>query len=319
MPGHDEFLRRGLTLLTEEVRPFVERSMLGTYGTEWKSKVLSDRGFEDQTLETNDPMVWLKVMRNFWKGTFEDVLKPYRLHTIRELLSLRHMYSHHEPLDDDDVRRGLDNIRGLLVDMQNERVERVDRLIAEFEHSIGDKPDSPVDAKVPLGQERTETAKASPNFDSLVFEQESMRDGRLVKGYLPRWHWNRPGGGYRSGRDFLWLEYEVHEPSLEVLIQVEAPNQDSDPRLNQFKVSLVDRIAALAGDEYPAMRCQVGSRANRAAAQRYKSTTVLKASVSLDASERNWVASAEAAIHAVHEVLGQALPEIWEPIEAELY
>jgi len=312
MANNDQFLHRGLQVLAEEARPFVEHVLFKTYGAKWESRVLSDKTLNIRTLETNDPMAWLKVMRNQWNQAFERSLKPYREHTIRELLSLRHMYSHHDPLDDEDIRRGLDNIRGLLVDMQNERIERIDRLIAEFEESVGGKRSLRGSDGVSSADGPSVPSEAASAIDSLVFEHERMPSGRLIKGYLPDWHWSRAGGNYRVGRDFFWLEYEVHEPLLEVLVQVEAPNRETDPTLNQLKIGLIEQVAGIASEKYPSIRCELGTRASASNAARSKSTTVLKVTLVGDSMGSDWACAAEATIRVVHAVLGEFLSSAWE-------
>lgn len=319
MANNEEFLRRGLSVMSDEAAPFVERSMLDSYGEDWERIVLNDRAFEGRPLAKNDPMVWLKVMREYWKGTFDTLLKPYHLHTIRELLSLRNMYSHHEPLDDEDILRGLDNIRVLLVGMQGVRLDRIDLLIDQFRRTFEDVADDTRARPASGAQPDPGPVGVPPEIDGLIFEEERSRSGRLIKAYRPGWHWNRRGGDYRKGRDFFWLEYEVHEPSREVLVQVESPKLSVDPGLNGLKTELVGRIKELAKLDEGGVRCRLGPRVDRLSAESTKCTSVLNVSFgNAKVTTSDWSAAARYALSSADRILGRRLGEEWNSVVPRL-
>lgn len=154
----------------------------------------------------------------------------------------------------------------------------------------------------------------------LLFEWGAVRSSKLVKGYRPGWHQQWNGGHYDNGRDFLWLEYEVHEFSGRealVKIQVESPREDGDKGLNDQKAELVRRI--LASDCWshvpdPNVHIERGLRVADHHIRQHKSTTVLRAIVSGLAKHRDWRLGVHESIERVDGYLGGELDRIWKGV-----
>jgi hypothetical protein len=129
----EDYLREGFTLMTDALRPFVEQRLSQKYGSGWKLTVIERLNMLPANFRPADPVLWLKILREFWTGFFEKSFKGYRRSTIFELIDLRNMQAHHEPLDRNDIRRGLTSIRDLLSDLSGKAAAPLAQVISDFE------------------------------------------------------------------------------------------------------------------------------------------------------------------------------------------
>lgn len=155
----------------------------------------------------------------------------------------------------------------------------------------------------------------------LVCCEEKVASGKLIKAYLKHWHLAWAGGSYAEGRDFFWLEYEVHEARpTTVLIQVESPRMDADPELNGCKEAVADLLIEELG-EHPAvlegklrlLRSAVTSSKIRTT----KSTTCARFTA-VASSTASWKDSALGAIRCCHDAIGSVLDGVWKPLTSDL-
>ncbi len=81
----------------------------------------------------------------------------------------------------------------------------------------------------------------------LIFEEDTQRSGKLIKGYKSNWNWKKKDGSYAKGENFLSVHWEVHDHSPHIVrLHVESPKQEKDLTLNALKnriiVSLLSNI-----------------------------------------------------------------------------
>jgi predicted AAA+ superfamily ATPase len=104
---------KGLELLRDGLRPFVERELQSKYDDRWKTEVkaaLSDKrlGGTKKT-DLDDIAVLLVVMDKTWGLVFGAILGKTERSLVLELLDVRNRWAHQEPFSTDDAYRALDS------------------------------------------------------------------------------------------------------------------------------------------------------------------------------------------------------------------
>jgi putative zinc finger/helix-turn-helix YgiT family protein len=155
--------------------------------------------------------------------------------------------------------------------------------------------------------------------ECLQFECGEDAHNDYVMGYLESWERARDGGGYRKGRDFFSVHWQVNVPKAGevsgpqgvriIRLHVESPRATDDPLLNAIKRDLIKALLAstiprlLEGKGYG---YEVGRRTSNAQIQQNKSTeafrVVLAAHQGKPTSQDN--------ISLVHDAIGSVVDEV---------
>ncbi|MGH7615815.1 MAG: Swt1 family HEPN domain-containing protein, partial [Gemmatimonadaceae bacterium] len=110
-------ITRGLDLLRDGVKPFVERELKAKHATNWRTEVraaLADRNLGKGEDPLQDPQVLLAVMDKLWGPVFGAILSRSDRNLVVELTDVRNRWAHGEQFSSDDVDRALDSVARLL-------------------------------------------------------------------------------------------------------------------------------------------------------------------------------------------------------------
>lgn len=115
--NHD-LIRRGLDLLREGLKPFVEQQMRAAYGESWEQEARNALRIPPHAKLNWDAAAVLKLIDRRWEEVFRKRLETRKIRSwVNESLELRNEYAHADsdqlfPVD--DALRGLDTIGRLL-------------------------------------------------------------------------------------------------------------------------------------------------------------------------------------------------------------
>lgn len=77
----------------------------------------------------------------------------------------------------------------------------------------------------------------------LIYENDNQISGKLIKAYKKDWNWEKHGGNYESGKNFLSIHWEVRKKSnKKVRLHVESPTSEKDLVLNNLKSRIIISI-----------------------------------------------------------------------------
>ncbi len=113
-----ERIQKGLELLKDGLRPFVERELKAKYGDKWANTV-------NDSLQTPiagdakagldwDNHALLRAVWDFWNAVFKDVLSQSHRSMVSELRTVRNEWAHDKPFSYDGTYRALSTMRLLL-------------------------------------------------------------------------------------------------------------------------------------------------------------------------------------------------------------
>ncbi|MBX5450396.1 Swt1 family HEPN domain-containing protein [Thermogemmatispora sp.] len=131
-----EYVGQALTYLRDGLRPFVEREMQNTYGTNWRKQAAQslhkEHITEDQDL-LRDVQALLVIMWDQWNQVFAQTLGPLERSLVSELRDTRNRWAHQEPFDTSDAYRACDSAQRLLeaVSARNE-ADQCEQLMSEL-------------------------------------------------------------------------------------------------------------------------------------------------------------------------------------------
>ena len=131
-----ERIGKGLDLLANGLRPFVERELKSQLGDNWQ-RALRGSGFQPDSGERrpgrptpsqpdfncrpgwptpnlDDPQILLSVLWDQWNTVFRNVLGPAERSIVSELRNTRNQWAHNEQFGSNDAIRALDSVERLL-------------------------------------------------------------------------------------------------------------------------------------------------------------------------------------------------------------
>jgi hypothetical protein len=115
--NHD-LVRRGLDLLREGLKPFIEQQMRAAYGESWEQEARNALRIPPHAKLNWDAAAVLKLIDRRWEEVFRKRLETRKIRSwVNESLELRNEYAHADSdqlFPDDDALRGLDTIGRLL-------------------------------------------------------------------------------------------------------------------------------------------------------------------------------------------------------------
>lgn len=101
---------KALELLTQGLKPFVNRELASTYKNQWRS-VVKQEGADPSNM---DAYALLKIMRGHWNEVFKNVLGNTERTIVHELYDVRNEWAHQGKFSYDDAYRALDSVERLL-------------------------------------------------------------------------------------------------------------------------------------------------------------------------------------------------------------
>jgi hypothetical protein len=114
--NNHELIRRGLSLCTKGLRPFIEKEMRAVYGEDWEREAGEAlRTPRDVRLHWDSQAV-LNLMDRRWNEVFKRKLEKKHRSWVVEAVALRHdlMHEKKQMFSDKETMRGLDTIECLL-------------------------------------------------------------------------------------------------------------------------------------------------------------------------------------------------------------
>lgn len=127
---------RAIELLTEGLKPFVERELSSEFGTYWVTQGTENWKNELKWLDDNQPHLdanaLLRLIWEQWNTVFCKTLGRAERSVVSELRDARKAWAHQEPFSSDDAYRALDSASRLLLAVSAEQATEVDRMKMEL-------------------------------------------------------------------------------------------------------------------------------------------------------------------------------------------
>lgn len=138
-----ERVGKGLALLKEGLRPFVERELKSHFAERWTAEVkdvVRDTrlgGGKGDALD--DVAVHLVIMDRLWGPVFRKTLGKAERSLVNECLDVRHRWAHQNTFSGDDTDRALDSMTRLLTSVSAPEADEVDKMKMELRRSMFDR------------------------------------------------------------------------------------------------------------------------------------------------------------------------------------
>ena len=128
-------ITRGLDLLRDGLKPFVERELKAKHAGNWRVEVraaLADRNLGKGEDPLQDPQVLLAVMDKLWGPVFGAILSRSDRNFAIELMDVRNRWAHSEQFTSDDVDRALDSMTRLLAAVSAPQADELNKMKLEL-------------------------------------------------------------------------------------------------------------------------------------------------------------------------------------------
>ena len=178
--SNHELIRRGLSLLTKGLRPFIEREMRSAYGQDWELEARIALKTPPGVRLHWDSQATLNIIDRRWNEVFRNKLERKHRSWAVEAVSLRHdlMHETKEFFTDKETRRGLDTFEFLLTAVsapESQEIERLKNTVGDEAHaSDGDHQIRESMTRTSRGQPRSLPISLVPS-DPVTFKQELLR------------------------------------------------------------------------------------------------------------------------------------------------
>ena len=106
-----ERIGKGIELLSDGLRPYVERECSAHFGDDWQEKVKNPKA---KAHSLADPHVLLGIMTDNWNNVFRSSLGQSERSIVGELREARNDWAHNKDFSSDDAVRHLDSMQRLL-------------------------------------------------------------------------------------------------------------------------------------------------------------------------------------------------------------
>ena len=137
---NQERVGKGLDLLRDGLKPFVERELKSKYGDRWQTEVksaLSDRRLGNGKADLlQDAAVLLAVMDKLWGAAFGPILGRSDRNLVLELIEFRNKWAHQDGFSSDDADRALDSTSRLLAAVSAPQADEVNRMKLELRRRV---------------------------------------------------------------------------------------------------------------------------------------------------------------------------------------
>lgn len=198
--NNHEILRRGLSLCTKGLRPFIERELKAVYGENWELQAREALRVPENMRLHWDSQATLNIIDRCWNTVFKRNMERKQRSWALETVSVRHELMHEkESFSDRETSRALDTMEWLLASVRAPEASEVNTLKNSIDHSNPTLPQSvktltqtselrgrhvienPVSK---LGQE------SSPERDTWMSENERVLVTRRIRSWASKPHLN---------------------------------------------------------------------------------------------------------------------------------
>jgi predicted AAA+ superfamily ATPase len=141
---NQERIGKGMDILREGLKPFVERECSTRLGKYWITTVTQswprDLSWKDGETEPQmDAAVLLRIMWEQWNAVFKETLGHSERSLVSELRDVRNRWAHQEPISGDDADRALDSIHRLLTAISSPQADEVYKMKMDLRRLIFDE------------------------------------------------------------------------------------------------------------------------------------------------------------------------------------
>lgn len=133
---------RGLDILRDGLKPFVERELKAKHSASWRIEVqaaLADRNLGKGEDPLQDPQVLLVAMDKLWGQLFGAILSRSERNLVVELTDVRNRWAQAEQFTSDDVDRALDSMSRLLSAVSASQADDVNRMKLDLRRQMFDE------------------------------------------------------------------------------------------------------------------------------------------------------------------------------------
>lgn len=138
--SNQERVGKGLELLRDGLKPFVERELKAKHGDRWNMELKAALSDKRLGAGKGDPLkdsaVLLVAMDKTWGPIFGAILGRSDRNLVLELIDVRNKWAHQEPFSGDDTDRALDSIGRLLTAVSAPQAEEVGTMKHELRRLI---------------------------------------------------------------------------------------------------------------------------------------------------------------------------------------
>jgi len=131
---NQERVQKGLDLLKDGLRSFVEQEMKATHGEKWQK--VAEEGFPNMKfkggISLNDVGNLLSILLNEWNRVFEKTLGKTEKNAVHTLKDVRNKWAHNEAFSTDETYRAIDTIGLLLTAVSAPQTEEIDKMKMEL-------------------------------------------------------------------------------------------------------------------------------------------------------------------------------------------
>jgi hypothetical protein len=141
--SNQERVGKGMELLRDGLRPFIERELKARLGVSWENEIkvaLSDtRLGSGKGSPLNDVNAQLVIMDRHWGSVFRWILGKAERSLVNELLEVRKAWAHQEPFSSDDTDRALDSMARLLTAVSASQADDISSMKMELRRVVFDE------------------------------------------------------------------------------------------------------------------------------------------------------------------------------------
>lgn len=135
MTNHER-VGKTLAMLTEGLKPFVERELASEHGPYWITKATegwrNDLDWQDDDTPHLDASAILRLMWDNWNLIFSKTLGRTERSLVSELRDVRNRWAHQRPFSSDDTYRALDSASRLLTAVSASEADEIEKMKMEL-------------------------------------------------------------------------------------------------------------------------------------------------------------------------------------------
>lgn len=135
MTNHER-VGKTLEMLTEGLKPFVERELESEHGQYWVTKATegwrNDLDWQDDNTPHLDASAILRLMWDNWNLIFSKTLGRTERSLVSELRDVRNRWAHQKPFGSDDTYRALDSASRLLTAVSASEADEIEKMKMEL-------------------------------------------------------------------------------------------------------------------------------------------------------------------------------------------
>ncbi|MCA9626717.1 MAG: hypothetical protein KC766_03580, partial [Myxococcales bacterium] len=133
---NQERVGKGMELLRDGLRPFIEREMRLRLSESWGMDVqdtLSDTRLKGDSEDSLQDVAAQRVVRDrHWNNVFKHVLGKAERSLVNEIIEVRNRWAHQKPFSSDDAERALDSMARLLTAVSASQAAEVEKMKLEL-------------------------------------------------------------------------------------------------------------------------------------------------------------------------------------------